>query len=157
MSKITKKKPVEAEAPASKGDDNTYKHYITSDEFVNPATKKIDVEIKKCNLDKKGNAIKHSVVAVLKDFCKQNNEFSQAVEQTDKTVIGCIRSIVKDCGSCISDLEVFNRAVEFYFPGAKVKFTMTVDLGDEGFSNNPPVSAPTNEYISLSLDSLLDF
>ena len=36
--------------------------------------------------------------------------------------------MAKGCGSAISDLEAFRRAVRFYFPGADVKFHMTVNL-----------------------------
>jgi len=37
-------------------------------------------------------------------------------------------AVSKGCGSAISDLEAFRRAVRFYFPGADVKFHMTVNL-----------------------------
>ena len=36
--------------------------------------------------------------------------------------------MAKGCGSAISDLEAFRRAVRFFFPGADVKFHMTVNL-----------------------------
>ena len=90
---------------------------------------------------------------VLKDFCKQNHEFAQAICQSDKSVAECVECTVKNAGNAISDIEVYRKAVEFYFPGAKVNFKMTIDLGDEGFSN----SAENTDKLDLSLDSLLDF
>lgn len=39
-----------------------------------------------------------------------------------------MKAVAKGCGSAISDLEAFRRAVRFYFPGADVKFNMTVNL-----------------------------
>lgn len=39
-----------------------------------------------------------------------------------------MKAVAKNCGSSISDLEAFRRAVRFYFPGADVQFHMTVNL-----------------------------
>lgn len=115
------------------------------------AIAKLDSEYASAKLSKKGSAVGKSVVETLKDFCRQNEEFSQAVVQ-GKSVGKCIEYTVKDAGSSISDIEVYRKAVEFYFPGATVNFKMTVDLGDEGFSNSE-----ATENIDLSLDGLLDF
>ena len=123
---------------------------ITSS-IICQAISKLDSEFSGASLSKIGSAVGKSVVETLKDFCRQNDEFSQAVVQ-GKPVGECIEYTVKDAGSSISDIEVYRKAVEFYFPGAKVDFKMTVDLGDEGFSNSEPA-----ENIDLSLDGLLDF
>lgn len=115
------------------------------------AITKLDSEYASAKLSKKGSAVGKSVVETLKDFCVQNEEFSQAVVQ-GKSVGECIEYTVKGAGSSISDIEVYRKAVEFYFPGATVNFKMTVYLGDQGFSNSEPA-----ENIDLSLDGLLDF
>lgn len=121
------------------------------------AIKKLDTEYKDCNkLSAKGKAVGVAVLEALKTFCGQNKEFSQAVVQSDKTIKDCIESTVKGCGTSISDLEVYRKAVQFYFKGADVKFVMTVDLGDDGFSNTPESEkTPTKRGLSLSLDELL--
>lgn len=86
-------------------------------------------------------------------------EFAQAVGQSSRTAAECVESAVRGCGTSISDIEVYRKAVQFYFEGATVHFNMTIDLGDEGFSNAPehseqaPGTAPGG--LSLSLDDLL--
>ena len=120
---------------------------------------KLAAELKAAKLSSKGKAVSKAVVAALEDFCRQNSEFEQAVMQGGK-VGDCIESTVKGVGSSVSDLEVYKRAVEFYFPGAKVHMTLTLDLGDGGFSNKPedkPITVSTNNKVELSLDDLLDF
>ena len=111
-------------------------------------SEKFKKELKSAKLSQKGNAVKNAVVTALTDFCRQNSEFAQAVEQSYKSVADCIEYTVKKAGNSISDLDVYKKAVEFYFPGATVKCQLTVDLGDGGFSNEKSV---------LSLDDLLDF
>ena len=122
------------------------------------AIDKIRSELKSAKFSQKGKAVGSSVVDTLISFCEQNSEFAQAVVQSDKTVGDCIESTIKGSGSSISDIEVYRKAVEFYFSGATVHFNMTVDLGDNGFSNSP---APTEDKpvqatsLQLSLDDLL--
>ena len=117
------------------------------------AIKKLETELKNAKLSKKGSAVKSAVIDALKLFCNQNSEFAQAVEQSTKNVGDCIENTVKNCGNSISDLEVYKKAVKFYFPGADVKCQLTIDLGDGGFSNEPQKV----QRVELSLDDLLDF
>lgn len=130
------------------------------------AITKLDTEFKfkECkSLSKKGKAVSSAVLDALKTFCRQNAEFSQAVVQSDKPVKDCIESTVKGSGGSISDIEVYRKAVQFYFPGSDIRFSMTINLGDNGFSNAPgtadPVpetsAAPAKKGLSLSLDELL--
>ena len=123
------------------------------------AVKKIKSELKNAKLSQKGKAVKLAVADALILFCNQNSEFAQAVEQSDKTVADCIESTVKGAGQSISDLEVYKKAATFYFPGADVKFHMTIDLGDGGFSNNGDndTTPKKPEQMHISLDDLLDF
>ncbi len=81
-------------------------------------------------------------------FCSQSPEFTQAVEQSDKTFQDCLDSVNKGVNSrgAVSDFDVFKAAAEFYFKGAVIHFDMRIDLGEEPQSD-----------ISVSLDSLLDF
>lgn len=121
------------------------------------AINKLDAEFKDCKgLSLKGKAVSSAVLDALKNFCAQNAEFAQAIVQMDKPVKDCIESTVKGCGNAISDIEVYRKAVQFYFPGADVRFAMTIDLGDDGYSNNvSDESKPSG--LQLSLDELLDF
>ncbi len=119
-------------------------------------------------LSPKGKAVGTYVVKVLTDFCRQNAEFAQAIVQSGKTVNDCVEAAVKGAGNSISDFDVYSKAAAFWFEGATVKFTMTLDLGDGGFSNTPESSegldtpdisgtADTHKRLELALDDLLDF
>lgn len=91
------------------------------------AAKKLEAEKKAGSYDRYANAMKDAVYEALDCFCRQDEEFSQAVVQGG-AFGDCMKAVAKNCGNSIRDLEAFRRAVRFYFPGADVKFHMTVDL-----------------------------
>lgn len=92
------------------------------------AIKKLNEEEKDFKGDKYGNAVYKHVANILRDFCLQDGEFAQAVYQTDRTLSDCVKEIMQGCGSAISDLEVYRKAVAFYFPGAGIQMHMTINL-----------------------------
>lgn len=105
-------------------------------------------------------AIAPETAKALTSFCEQEPEFAQAVEESGKTFQECLDSVCKNIGSSISDIEVYSRAVKFYFSTAKVHFIMTIDLcGDNGHKDPPIIMTQHNkpESLSVSLDELLDF
>ena len=119
------------------------------------AINKLNEEFKQATkLSKKADAVKEYVLEALIMFCEQNEEFARAIVQTKQTISECIEDSVKGIGSASSDVDVYNKAVDFYFHGAKVRLTMTIDLGDEGFSNK---QTSKSGELTLSLDGLLDF
>ncbi len=126
------------------------------------AISKLDKEYEDCKkLSQKGEAVKKCVLDTLKVFCKQNGEFAQAVVQSGKPLKECVEYTVKGSGVHIPDIDVYKRAVQFYFPGADIHVVMTIDLGDGGFSNAAPVApnsaeAPTPEEKKTSLSLTLD-
>lgn len=77
--------------------------------------------------DKYAKIMQAQVHGALADFCRQDEEFAQAVVQGG-TFEECMKAVAKNCGSGISDLEAFRRAARFYFPGAEVRFQMSIDL-----------------------------
>lgn len=87
----------------------------------------------------KGNRqelIAPAVAAALESFCEQEPEFEQAIEQSGKSFQECLDSVTKGCGNCLSDLEAYQKAVQFYFSTATVSFHMTIDLsGGKDFTN----------------------
>ncbi len=126
----------------------------------NQAIAKLNAEFNAAKkLSKCGEIVAKPVLEALTQFCQQNSEFAQAVVQSNKDLKECIESTVKGAnGKGISDIEVYRRAVAFYFEGAEIHFTMTIDLGDGGFSNDAPeaVPAPTvKKGLQISLDDLL--
>lgn len=107
-------------------------------------------------------AIAPSVAEALASFCNQEPEFEQAIFQSGKTFQDCLSSISKGVGNSISDIEVYGRAVKFYFETATVSFHMSIDLsGSNGAEKHITMteSKPETESkaLDLSLDDLLDF
>ena len=96
-------------------------------EFLDAAMKKLDGEFKSGSYDKYASAMKKAVREAIETFCKQDEEFAQAVAQGG-SFADCMKAVAKNCGSSISDLEAYRRAVQFYFPGAEIHMSMTVDL-----------------------------
>lgn len=117
---------------------------------------KLTAELTDAKLGRYENVVKPYVLDEICIFAKQNSEFAQAIEQSDKSFADCLKATVKGAGASLEDLEVYKRAVAFYFPGADIKCTMTLDLGDGGFSNETSTEADSGK-LQLDLDSLLDF
>lgn len=91
------------------------------------AIKKLDEELKKLKGDRYVKVMQQSVHDALVSFCNQEPEFAQAVVQGG-SFADCMKAVAQNCGSALSDLEAYRRAVQFYFPGADVRFQMSVHL-----------------------------
>jgi hypothetical protein len=89
----------------------------------------------------KEKAMAGSVLAALKDFSVQDEEFAQAVVQGG-TFANCMQAVAKGVGSSISDLDAFKKAVQFYFPGAQIKMQMTIDLIGDAAPEEPKPATP---------------
>lgn len=96
--------------------------------WFDQASKRLEAECK-ADMGRHGNIMKSAVKAALLDFCRQDDEFAQAVVQGG-TFKACMEAVAKNVGSGISDLEAYKRAVSFYFPGAGIRMTMKIDLCD---------------------------
>ena len=97
-------------------------------EFREKAIEKLQQETKDFKGDKYGQAVYKAVALQLTDFCRQDDEFAQAVVQNGKTLSECCAEITKGCGMSMSDLDAYKKAVAFYFPGADIKCSMTINL-----------------------------
>lgn len=98
----------------------------------------------------KESAMKGAVFAALKDFCLQEEEFAQAIVQGG-SFADCMAAVAKGVGNSISDIDAFKKAVQFYFPGAKVKMQLSIDLiGDAAGTE-----APTGGGLVLDFSSIL--
>lgn len=91
----------------------------------------------------------------LREFCRQEPEFKQAMEQSDKTFQACLDHIAELCDGKdgVSDPEAFQAAAKFYFPTAGLRLRMEIDLHAE----TGAAAKPQEETLSVSLDELLDF
>lgn len=75
----------------------------------------------------KEKAMAPAVREALEEFCRQDEEFAQAVVQGGR-FDDCMKKVAQGVGQSISDLEAYRKAVQFYFPGAEIRMTMTIDL-----------------------------
>lgn len=57
----------------------------------------------------------------------RNEEFAQAVVQGG-SFQDCMAAVAEGVGRYLSDLEAYRRAASFYFDGAKVNFSMSIQL-----------------------------
>lgn len=95
----------------------------------------------------------------LKDFCNQESEFAQAVQQSGKSFQNCLDYVAKGAGSSLSDFKAYSKAVEFYFPGAKIQFQMKIDLIGDADKPVPEQNTPQQKKITVSFNSssFMDF
>lgn len=127
--------------------------------MINTAINKLTEENKKFKGNKYASAMRTEVLHTLIGFSKQDEEFAQAVAQSDKTFSDCMEQVAKGVGNSISDIEAYRRAVNFYFPGATVNFVMKIDLiGAAAVEpiemTSKPDSSKKKSVLELSLDDL---
>lgn len=94
--------------------------------FCEQALEKLKTESASVRGNKEG-AMKDAVRKTLEDFCRQDEEFAQAVVQGG-SFADCMAGVAKGVGTHISDIEAYRRAVQFYFSGAEIRVQMSVDL-----------------------------
>ena len=116
-------------------------------EFYEQAISKLDEGVK-ADCGRYGNAMKTAVRDALADFCRQDEEFAQAVAQ-GRSFKDCMAAVAKAVtGNSISDMKAFGKAVEFYFPGAGIDVRMTIDLCASVKKNAPePKQMPAGGVI----------
>lgn len=123
---------------------------ITMENWAAQAVNKLTSEQKAVS-GARVQAMAPAVLEVLKSFCLQDQEFAQAVAQGG-TFSACMRAVVAGVGSSISDLEAYEKAVRFYFPGAKIHMQMTIDLVGDAAHSEPSPEAPKENSDIIVLD-----
>lgn len=109
--------------------------------FYEEAKKKLD-EGFKANMDRYASAMKGSVRDTLLEFCRQDEEFAQAVAQGG-SFEDCMKAVAKCVkGNALSDLEAWGAAVRFYFPGAGIRCEMRIDLCADVMKEEAPKAGP---------------
>lgn len=97
-------------------------------EMKGMAIQKLGKELKELkSSDEHIKVMQQPVHDALVTFCRQDSEFAQAVVQGG-SFEDCMKAVAKNCGSALSDLEAYRRAVQFYFPGADIRFQMSINL-----------------------------
>ena len=124
-------------------------------EFFNEAKEKLDRELKSGTFDKYGNAMKSAVHKALLDFCRQDNEFAQAVAQGG-SFTDCMKAVSKCVtGGSISDIQAYGAAVKFYFPGAGIDVKMSINLCAEVEEQKERPAVGSDKGLILDLSAFL--
>ncbi len=97
-------------------------------EYLKAALDRLDEELKEGEkVNKYAKIMAAPVAKQLRAFCKQEPEFAQVVA-LGGSFKECMEAVTKGLGTSISDINAYERAVRFYFPGARVRFQIKVDL-----------------------------
>lgn len=118
--------------------------------MIQKAIDKLNAERKKFKGGNKEKAMLPDVCNALECFCKQEEEFAQAIVQNDNTLSDCLADVAKGVMTHISDLNAYKKAVRFYFPGADIEFIMRIKL------NGAAAEAPDITMTSKSKKSVLE-
>lgn len=92
--------------------------------YLRPALAKLDAQTENIR-DRKAMSMAPAVAEQLRDFCRQDDEFAQAVAQGG-SFADCMASVARGIGNYISDLDAYKRAVQYYFPGADVSMQIRI-------------------------------
>ena len=108
-----------------------------SQTFGNLASDKLKAQAK----EYKGThyVVRDGVLNALIHFCQQSEEFAKTVYESDKTLNACLKVVMNDHGSCLSDIEAYRRAVSFYFEAAEISFEMVIQLPSQKEKDKPAI------------------
>lgn len=120
--------------------------------WATQAVEKLEKE-KKSVSGRKEEAMASAVMATLKDFSVQNEEFAKAVVQGG-SFADCMKEVAKGVGNSISDIDAYKKAVKFYFPGAKVSMKLGIDLINN-MAGEQEDAAPAGGGLILDFSSIL--
>ena len=123
---------------------------IQFDKWFPKAEEKLQKELNAVQ-GQKEKAMAPAVHAQILDFCRQDEEFAQAVVQGG-SFADCMKAVAKGVGNYISDIDAFKKAVRFYFPGAEIQLQMTIDLIGKAAEPEPAtVAVPEKKPLTLNL------
>lgn len=118
--------------------------------MIQEAIEKLEKERKGITSGHKEFIVRDEVARALTDFCRQNEEFAQAVVQGG-SFRDCLKAVLAGVTNGISDIEAYRRAVRFYFPGAEIRMSLSIELGGEAAQ----VTTPDTGGIVLDLSDFL--
>ena len=117
--------------------------------YLDQAIKKIEQGLKECGTDRRVRVMAGPVAEAIKDFCRQSDEFAQAVVQGGDFP-ACMAAVAKGAGDALSDLEAYRRAVSFYFPGALVDMNLSIRMSEYEPSKETTDTDQTGILLSLA-------
>lgn len=130
--------------------------------IISQAVEKINCKDKPEKNDMFAVAIGEHIKKALATFCEQNEEFARAVLDGG-SANECIKSVADKIRTrkSVSDFDVYQLAVKYYFPVAVVDFIMKIRMSEyEPKAEQTEVKAEQTEQktaLDLSLDGLLDW
>ncbi len=100
------------------------------EDYTAAAIAKIDAEEKAFKGAWKAEQVKSHVANTLRQFCKSDTRFAEVVVKTVRSLSECCAAVMDGTSNAISDLEVYKKAVQFYFPKADIEFQMLIHTGE---------------------------
>ena len=118
------------------------------------ALRMIDAGEKEKPKNRYAQVLQRPVARALASFI-EDSEFADAVVAKGDTGFSeCLEAVTKGIGTSISDIEVYRRAANFYFPGCGVRFKMEIDLTAGANGRNDLL--PGGEAVTAKDAELLD-
>ena len=111
------------------------------------ALEKLEAERASAQYDRYARIMKDRICETLADFCRQDEEFAQAVVQGG-SFAECMAVVAKGCGSSLSDIEAYRRAAAFYFRGAEVKMELRIRLEPEAEEAGKVIHLDFSDFFS---------
>ncbi len=124
--------------------ENTTQIKNNCEDIVTLAAEKIKKEFAEFTGGQKEKTVSSYVSNVLQDFCKEDERFAEVIYKTKRTLADCCVDIMKGCGNAISDIDVYRKAVQFYFPNSEIEFKMEIHITGE---------APTEEELAKEAET----
>lgn len=137
------------------GETETAAEVNNTTSIISQAVEKINRKEKPEKNDMFAAAIGEHIKKALTTFCEQNEEFARAVLDGG-SANECIKAVADKIRKrkSVSDFDVYQLAVKYYFPVAVVDFVMKIRM-----SEYEPKAGQTEQKtaLDLSLDGLLDW
>lgn len=96
--------------------------------IISQAKEKVKTEFENLgkSLGNKEKAVSSYVHNVISDACDQSEQFAGVVCAFKRTLSDCLKDIMKDAGNSISDIDVYRKAIQFYFPNSEINCTVEI-------------------------------
>ena len=115
--------------------------------YQQEALEKLDRERKAFRGNRYESVMAGAVAEALESFCRQNDEFAQAVVQGG-SFAECMAAVAKGIGNSLSDDEAYRRAAAYYFQGAQVKMELKIQLEPDVPERGKVISLDFSDFFS---------
>lgn len=124
-------------------------------DIVTEAKEKLTREHDAAKYDWCAKIMKDGVKKTLVQFCGQSEVFAEKVAH-GKSFEECMKAVAKNCGTGLSDVDAYKRAVNFYMPGAKIKAHLEIITGETAMpEREQPAAEPVQQDGIIDLSAFL--